>query len=73
MAKNFAAAKFSPRVRDKFAEEFVSWKSALTPWQCIIVCAINKWAICLQERAFSNSATRSSGVFTCRQLSLQTV
>ena len=29
VAKNFAAAKFSPRVRGEFAEQFVSWKSAL--------------------------------------------
>ena len=27
VAKNFAAAKFSPRVRGEFAEQFISWKS----------------------------------------------
>ena len=30
VAENFAAAKFAPRVRGEFAEQFVSRKSALT-------------------------------------------
>ena len=41
MAKNFAAAKFSPRVRGEFAEQFVSWKFAFRINSDVVISSTN--------------------------------